>query len=47
MTEPTHIIDAEGEVIIFLKCPGPPFALWNEDVVDPELLKSHGDVQKT
>lgn len=47
MTEPTHIIDTEGEVIIFLKCLESPFAPWNEDMADPELLKSHGDVQKT
>jgi hypothetical protein len=24
-----------------------PFAPWNEDVAEPELLKSHGDVHKT
>ncbi|KAF4200230.1 hypothetical protein CNMCM8927_003677 [Aspergillus lentulus] len=47
MTEPTHIIDTEGEVIIFLKCPESPFASWNEDVADPKPLTSHGDVQKT
>jgi hypothetical protein len=47
MTEPTHIIDTEGEVIIFLKCPESPFAPWNEDVADPEPVTSHGDVQKT
>jgi hypothetical protein len=46
MTEPTHIIDTEGEVIIFLKCLESLFAPWNEDVADPEPLKSHGDVQK-
>lgn len=46
MTEPTHIIDTEGEVIIFLKCPESPFAPWNDDVAEPEPLKSHGDVQK-
>lgn len=44
MTELTHIIDTEGEVIIFLKCPESPFALWNDDVAEPEPLKSHGDV---
>jgi hypothetical protein len=47
MTEPTHIIDTEGEVIIFLKCPESPFAPWNEDAADSEPLKSHGDVQET
>jgi hypothetical protein len=40
MTEPTHIIDTEGEVIIFLKCPESPFAPWNEDVADPEQSES-------
>jgi hypothetical protein len=47
MTEPTHIIDTEGEVIIILKCPESPFAPWNEDMGDLQQLKSHGDVQKT
>ncbi|KAH2751465.1 hypothetical protein KXV66_004218 [Aspergillus fumigatus] len=47
MTQPTLIIDMEGEVIIFLKCPESLFAPWNEDVADPEPLESHGDVQKT
>lgn len=47
MTEPTHIIDTEGEVIIILKCPESPFAPWNEDMGDLQQLNSHGDVQKT
>jgi hypothetical protein len=47
ITEPTHIIDTEGEVIIFLKCLESLFAPWNEDVVDPKPLTSYGDVQKT
>ncbi|KAL3412676.1 hypothetical protein V8F44DRAFT_662187 [Aspergillus fumigatus] len=47
MTQPTLIIDTEGEVIIFLKYPKSLFAPWNEDVADPEPLESHGDVQKT
>jgi hypothetical protein len=47
ITEPTHIIDTEGEVIIFLKYLKSPFTPWNEDMADPKLLTSHGDVQKT
>lgn len=33
-------------MIIFLKYPESPFTPWNDDVAEPEPLKSHGDVQK-
>jgi hypothetical protein len=46
MTELTHIIDTEGEVIIFLKCPESLFALWNDNMVELELLKSYSNMQK-
>ncbi|KAL4889655.1 hypothetical protein BDV59DRAFT_185940 [Aspergillus ambiguus] len=40
----THILDPEGEVILVLSNPNPPFALWNEESVPNELLQDNSEL---
>ena len=46
MSEPTHVFDLQGEVIIILQCPDYEFASWNEYETEREPIKPHANEGK-